>query len=626
MAIRQPKEPALHFIGNGKMGAYLDRGNIAQLFGPPYSSGSVFTVRAEGEFPYPSFRRPGTGIWESRLFDAKGEAAVIVDLAGGTLSCYARRIKAQRPVRLVLEKAAAVPQDFSTVCDWSSEFPGAVFLGCWQLDEGVPLYNQIPFPEKQYYMFLVTGAATVECWEGKLIVTADPGISDLFFAGGTTLQQADEAIKAAAESGFSQLEREETARWQTFFSAHPPKAVIPPNSPRYEELCAAIESIMVAICSQQSKEGGILAGHPYHLAYVRDQYGGARGLLRMGCVAEARRILEHYRHIFSHNGRICNAQAMGVEGIVHFHENDNVEITGYLVRAAFDLFEKEKDEAFLCSLLPMLLWAVKAQIGELKDGMLPFNGDETYVAGGILPRKVLNDGSSEATMLFIDGTERFLDFFGTRLEPVCAKEIRSALEDTKAKFSSRFLPNGQLITNNPQRKQGLVFPPYRHGVCHGWGIGSHCQMFGWGKHVGNGVYLCPQCIADGVQPQWEDEIFSIKSVSFSARYLGSKLVPKEFVEKEILDAARRFLETGLLPSRPEGGRTVGYDYGFLLYNLVGIDQQLALEVYHRTLDLLDETGAYTEYYEDGVPSGSRYRPWESSINAEALLHFVQTYY
>ena len=151
-------------------------------------------------------------------------------------------------------------------------------------------------------------------------------------------------------------------------------------------------------------------------------------------------------------------------------------------------------------------------------------------------------------------------------------------------------------------------------------------MFGWGKHVGNGVYLCPQCIADGVQPQWEDEIFSIKSVSFSARYLGSKLVPKEFVEKEILDAARRFLETGLLPSRPEGGRTVGYDYGFLLYNLVGIDQQLALEVYHRTLDLLDETGAYTEYYEDGVPSGSRYRPWESSINAEALLHFVQTYY
>lgn len=458
MVINQSKEPALHFIGNGKIGAYLDRGNITQLFGPPYSSGSVLTMTAEGEFPYPSFRRPGTGIWESRLFDAQGEAADVVDLAGGTLPCYVRRIKAHRPVRLVLEKAAAVPRDFNAVCDWSNELPDAVFLGCWQLDEGIPLYNQVPFPEKQYYMFLVTGAATVERREGKLIVTAGPGISDFFIAGGITLQQADEAIKTAAESGFSGLESEETARWQTFFSAHSPKTVIPSDSPRYEELCGAIESIMVAICSQQSQEGGILAGHPYHLAYVRDQYGGARGLLRMGCVAEARGILEHYRHIFAHNGRICNAQAMGVEGVIHFHENDNVEITGYLVRAAFDLFEKEKDETFLCSLLPMLLWAVKAQIGELKDGMLPFNGDETYVAGGILPRKVLNDGSSEATMLFIDGTERFLDFFGDQLEPACAQEIRSALEDTKAKFSSRFLPNGRLITNNPQRKQGLAFP------------------------------------------------------------------------------------------------------------------------------------------------------------------------
>lgn len=71
---------------------------------------------------------------------------------------------------------------------------------------------------------------------------------------------------------------------------------------------------------------------------------------------------------------------------------------------------------------------------------------------------------------------------------------------------------------------------------------------------------------------------------------------------------------------------MGYDYGFLLYNLVGIDQELALKVYHRTLDLLDETGAYTEYYDDGVSTGTRYRPWESSINAEAMLHFAQYYY
>ena len=608
------------------MGAYFDRGNIVQLFGPPYSTGSVLTVKAEGEFPEPSLRRRKTGIWESRLFDSQGEAAEIVDFAGGSLPCLVRRIRARRPVRLTLEKAPAVPKDFDTLCDWSGELPDAVFLGCWQLDEGIPLYNHVPFPGQQFYMFLVTGAASVERRDGKLTVVAGAGVTDLIIAGGTTLQQADETVREAAALGFSRLEEQETARWRAFFSAHPPEAVIPSDSPRYDELRDAIESIMAVVCSQQSREGGILAGHPYHLAYVRDQYGGARGLLRMGCTAEARRILEHYRHVFERNGRICNAQAMGVEGVVHFHENDSVEITGYLVRAAFDLFDRDGDGVFLQSLLPMLLWAVRAQIGELKDGMLPFNGDETYVAGGIIPRKVLNDGSAEATLLFVDGTERFLNHFRSVLEESCVQEIRSALEDAKSRFAENFLPGGRLITNNPKRKQELVFPPYRHGVCHGWGLGSHCQMFGWEKHVGKGVYLCPRCIAEGVRPQWEDEVFSVKSVSFSARYLGSSLVPRELVEAEILEAARHFLKTGLLPSRPEGGRTVGYDYGFLLYNLVGIDRELALEVYHRTLDLLDEAGSYAEYYEDGVPSGSRYRPWESSINAEALLHFVQTYY
>ena len=46
----------------------------------------------------------------------------------------------------------------------------------------------------------------------------------------------------------------------------------------------------------------------------------------------------------------------------------------------------------------------------LVNGMLPFNGDETYVAGGILPRFALNDGSAEATLLFIESGTQLLDF------------------------------------------------------------------------------------------------------------------------------------------------------------------------------------------------------------------------
>ena len=114
----------------------------------------------------------------------------------------------------------------------------------------------------------------------------------------------------------------------------------------------------------------------------------------MGHVAEARRILEFYWGVWQRYGRLHNAQAAGVEGAFHVHENDEVEITGYLVRQAFDLMAASGDEDFTRTIFPMLDWAWQVQKKHLVDGMLPFNGDETYVAGGILPRHTLNDGSA----------------------------------------------------------------------------------------------------------------------------------------------------------------------------------------------------------------------------------------
>lgn len=40
--------------------------------------------------------------------------------------------------------------------------------------------------------------------------------------------------------------------------------------------------------------------------------------------------------------------------------------------------------------------------------MTSFSGDETYIAGGTLPRVLMYDGSAESTLLFIEGGERFL--------------------------------------------------------------------------------------------------------------------------------------------------------------------------------------------------------------------------
>jgi len=91
--------------------------------------------------------------------------------------------------------------------------------------------------------------------------------------------------------------------------------------------------------------------------------------------------------------------------------------------------------------------------------------------------------------------------------------------------------------------------------------------------------------------------------------------------EEILQS---YKATGKLPSRPDNDVAVGYDYGLLLYALTELDHPMARELYEKTLQLADSTGAWAEYYRDHKPSGTRCRPWESAINAEALLHWVNT--
>ena len=121
-------------------------------------------------------------------------------------------------------------------------------------------------------------------------------------------------------------------------------------------------------------------------------------------------ILDFYWRVWQRSGLIHNAQAIGYPGIFHRHENDETEITGYLVVQAFDYYRKTRDTAFLREIMPMLEWATEAQQRNLIDGMLPFNGDETYIAGGVVPRQVMYHGSAEATLLFVEGSRRLIRF------------------------------------------------------------------------------------------------------------------------------------------------------------------------------------------------------------------------
>jgi hypothetical protein len=184
-----------------------------------------------------------------------------------------------------------------------------------------------------------------------------------------------------------------------------------------------------------------------------------------------------------------------------------------------------------------------------------------------------------------------------------------------------------LVTNNPARAAAAPLPRFRHGVCEKCQADKNLWYIVWTERNPSGRYLCPKCLAEGPFPAAEPTRYVLQSVSLAPFYLGAPLPGPEELKPTILEIAERFHATGRLPTRQDeagaaGAYSVGYDYGFLLNALAAFKHPLAADLYQRTLDLLDPTGAWVEYYLDNRPMGTRCRPWESAINLEAILKWA----
>ena len=113
--------------------------------------------------------------------------------------------------------------------------------------------------------------------------------------------------------------------------------------------------------------------------------------------------------------------------------------------------------------------------------------------------------------------------------------------------------------------------------------------------------------------------YSIPSASLFPFYIDASLFTEEEKENLLQEVIDLYLKTGKISSQD---RILGYDYGMFLYALARTGNPLAGEVYRKMMDMRDETGAWVEYYVDGVPKGCPCRPWESGINIEAALEYA----
>jgi len=577
---RDTDNGAVHALGNGRILIYAIGPEILQIVGAPYSAESLGTLTIPSVNNCSSERLPKTAIWKHTL----DNGTVMTDVVDSQMTCFIRKINATCDFTMVLQTNEAF------LCNEKGD------IYSFHSPNGNSFFTY-KTPLVIHHSIAATGNASInEISEHTYEIYIRKGESNLIFANSPSV------IKQIEQISFNTVLKRTSNYWYNFINRG---KEIPAT---LSELC---ENVAIMIKCQQGEDGGILAGYPFHLAYIRDQYGTVRGLLKMGFLREAEAVMRYYLNIWKKYGSLHTAQSVGKPCVFHIHENENVEITGYLAIMPFEVYRYNGDRSFLEELLPMVRWALDCQAGELKNGMLPFNGDETYIAGRFLPRAVMYEGSAEATMLFAEGIQRYQEYTGDM-------HYASYLKDIKDTYVQHFCPNGRYITNYPPHTPVEEYPDSRHGVC------EDCNnILTTLTKTSTNRYVCSKCINHTLLPAWKPKIYELAASKLAPIYIGASLVPDEIIESYLDEMANLYLQTGEMPSGCPKGECVGYDYGMFLYALTLRHHPSAKQLYELTLKVIDETGVWCEYYRDGIARSTRCRPWESAINIEAVLTYLE---
>jgi hypothetical protein len=605
----------VHSIGNGRICAYIHGADIFDIVGPYYSTPSLFQLicRTPGELT--AKRVLGSAVWDYSI----GALGSWRDFTVLDQPVFVRDVHASVPITWQLRKLALTrwiraPDQilnctrFKTI--WCGAVPAGTFLYVNQHDPDGRSYGY-PVTDRLFVIAAVSGDPVVKISDAdKVEFTISQGEITLVCA-----QDEDSAWRILEECNAvnsADLCARTLEAWERFTTKR--LSFLPVLDKQTADMT---DDIAVLLKTQQDESGGILAGCNYHLSYVRDNYGCFRGLIAVGCREEARKLLRYYAEMYRRNGTIATAQGMGVFAL-HKHEHDFAENTGYLVLMAMEYFTLTRDLGLLKELVPLIRWSLSEQEIHLVKGMLPFSGDETYIAGGILPRIYIQDGSMEAPLLYHRSLELCLPIAHS-LELI-DKDFLKSQERVKNTIEENFTRNfidGEILYCN---KSGLydenTAPKRRAGVMecgHGFGISYR---------TGTGRYVCLECLGKNDLESVPLKRFTLLSTAFMPIWTGSCLVPREILISMVKNICHIWTETGKLPSRPEGGITVGYDYGLTLYAISRIcpeDKDAYDSIKKAMLDVRDMTGAWVEYYDYGKPMGTPCRPWESAVNIAALL-------
>lgn len=609
-----PSFKAVHALGNGHVCAYFKGVDLIDTFGPTYSVPTMCTMSlcdTDGVYSFFSSRTSGTAIWQHTLYKGADVIGTIIDFVPPDRNVLVRRFRFSQPVSFQLKTVKALPFQFVSQTIAAKEQP---CFAC-EIKEGTLLYRSCTLRghdrgyviDQPYYLSIASSAGGALMRQGEdLRYIVSEGT--LVFGYSEDFMDAILLANGTEKPLLDDLYHKTTAYWQTFTAKRQKNVRI--SDPVIEK---AADDVAVLIKAQQAVSGGILAGYNYHLSYVRDNYGTMRGLLAMGCQEEALALAAYYREIFGRKGKIHNAQGMANDTF-HVHENDDAEITGYLVLMMTDVFEAVGDQNFFRSMLPLLRWCILEQHANLRHGMLPFNGDETYIAGGLIPRSVMDNGSMEASLLFHTACKKMLQYQDIlnaeeSLYSICRKDT----DEIERYFAENFIRDSKIACNNPEKENYENAPRYRAG-----GVMQCGHGFGPSFLNKDGLYVCIDCV-DKDFPPLEKKIYFLNSVALMPRFIHSALIDEQLLEREIDRLITAYKEKGSMPTAAGVNAIVGYDLGLFINALPAAYREEKEMLLQKMLSLRDAAGAWVEYYLNDQPENTMCRPWESGINIMAAV-------
>lgn len=604
---------AVHAMGNGRLLVYAKDADITHLFGPVYSSSSLISAGWTdpcGEVLKPSSpaRVRGSSVWTHRL-GTPAEHAAVTMAVDPELDVLMLAVETSQPATFTISP--------SRPGRWVERTGRGAGADAFHADPGAPVFI---YPYRGAPVLAIAGHdESCAVRRGPdLSIGLPPGRHRLVIVVAADPAGLEGLIGQALAIGPSVLERR--VRHDGPIAARVNAAVAHwPDAGEWGALAAdRAEGAALAIVNQQSADGGLMAGYPYPLAYGRDQYGSCRGLSAVGLADHAAANFWFRQRKLERFGDLANAESMGHDDVRHLHETDAVELTSYHVLQATEL-ARWREGFDLESIAPSLARCLTGQLPYLRAGLLPFNGDETYVAGGILPRSTLEDGSLESALLFIEAVDRLAALSPTVVDHELIDAAHRVGRTWRHEFADESGIGGWSV-NAPRRRFIPPFRPQRHGVCEACG---HITI-GDNRRTASGRYLCPDCLRTGRQlPSAGTRQWSLLSAILLPFLINPDLLTPTERERTADDALSGLAREGFVRTTPDQRRTVGYDAGLVVLAAATARPEQLSDAVNYLLSMFDETDTLSEYVE-GSPVGTRCRPWETGVALAALDRAVNT--